>query len=140
MAEKSGRNHKELAAVRNAQDVVEVQVRSVVRQSVKSLKAFVNQVESQLVDLFRTGLETAYAGSQMTIPYKLTYESGVGKTSFKAQGTTSPGAEDGNAPYTSLLMPASLEPPSAAAKSQAVVPRRLFDNCIHCLKLISGYR
>lgn len=77
VAVKSDKRFKELAVVRSACDRVEGLVPLTVARSVKALNAFVNQVGTQLVSCFRTGLENEYAGSQLAFLYTLTNASGV---------------------------------------------------------------
>lgn len=51
--------------------------RSIIRQSVEALDAFVNLVESQLVDLFCIRLGETYASSQLALSYTLAHVTGV---------------------------------------------------------------
>lgn len=75
-AESENKRFEELTVVRGARDSVERLVWSIVGQSVEAQGAFVNQVGTQLVDLFRIGLEGAYPGSQLACTYTLTHVSG----------------------------------------------------------------
>lgn len=68
---------EELTGLRDVRDHARGLVESIFDQSIGARQAFVNEVGVQLVNRFRTGLEEAYAGSQLAVTYKLTHLSGV---------------------------------------------------------------
>lgn len=109
-AAESDKRLKELAVVRDACNSVEGVVWSIVGQSVEALAVFVNQVGTQLVDRFCTGLENSYAGSQLTFTYTSNHVSGVGVSSVVVQSPASLGGEDGAASATNSSTPVPSRP------------------------------
>lgn len=111
----------------------------IVSQCVESLDAFVNQVETQLMDIFRTRLENVYAGSQLAFSYMSTYVSDVGAGGVEVQSRTFPSEQGEDAADTIPPAPVPLKPSTPSRKGLVVVPERLTDSYIHCLKLVSHY-
>lgn len=110
---------EELAGVRGARERVDSLMRFIVDQSVAALDVFIDQVDDQLWDPFRTGQINAYAGGQLLFPHTLTHVSGVDATSVEVQIPISPGGEGGGSAATnpSALVPPKPSTPPAKASS-----------------------
>lgn len=105
-----------MAVQRGSRDRIEGLVRSIFDPSIDALHAFFNQVGIQLVDGFRTSLESAYAESQLHFPYTSTNVSSVGATSTELHNSVSSGRKGGAFAGTSPSAPVPPKPSTPPAK------------------------
>lgn len=91
--------------MRGARDLIERLLQSIADQSVGDLYALVNEVETLLVDCFRTGLENAYARSQLAFPCILTHMYRLGTAFVAVQSPAHPCGNAGSVIGTSPSTP-----------------------------------
>lgn len=101
---------KGLDSTHGVHDGVEKVMLSIFVQSVEALDAFLDEVRTQRVDRFGTGLMNVYSGSQLASPYKSTNTFGVEVASFEVQSPASPVRKGTHASATNLQKTAPLKP------------------------------
>lgn len=117
VAAESDKSLKDLAVVHGACSRVEGLIRSILSQTMEAPDTSGNQAITQLVNLFRTGLENEYAGSQLAFPYPLAHVCGVEAVRNDVQCPAPPRGEGGITAATNPSMPVPPQPPTPPAKT-----------------------